>query len=500
MATLLPQPAPPRIDPLGTLFDLAQLSSMGQQFKDRRQATDERTRATESQAAIETALGQSQNQIGGAIAILERQGKWPEARLLRDKQPEIAAAGFKEQAERYKAASERLKLGGQLLQPLDGLEDPNALTSRWQETRPQLVEMFGDQPFWPAPDAQADAIRSFVPVAIERGLTTSELASRRASVMDRTAKRLSTHKASADLDKVLSADLGEYAATVDDETEWGQMVAGLKDAGASDRLLTRIGAWSPEAPARVAGLFGGKTTGGGEDAFERELARRERERGGPMDAAARSALRRQLSTDQHAPETAQDTKALSSSVAAVVQSPRTFLQMTPTRRDAIIPLLVERGFDFSSIGELTGQQKNQIEQWYQGQMSALNRARNDFNSNYSETNPNGTQLYNAERGRLTESYKLQMGGTAETPAPGRPATPKGDVLRRKVLPPTGPTAPPARPTPSAAASTPAAPPALQASVEAILSNEGPGEFDLQDADGSVMTWRKLPDGTVQRVE
>lgn len=278
-------PQQQRIDPLGTIGEMVNLSAGIERLGEYKAERKAQEQAAQQQQIMERAFNEAQGDPHQTVGLLERAGNYGLASTMRDRIQKAEAEQFTQMGDRYKASAERLKYGAAMLQGLDGA-DPDTVRKAWNGTRQTFLQDFGQTigPYGrmvPPENADPAHVQQFVDYVVPMGLSASEAATRRSSALATLADRITTAKDQADLDKVLADGMVSFAPTIDDPQEWDQHVEYLRQANMSPRMLEMVGPF--EARGDIATRLGVKAPPVKAGTLEHEFQTRAQELGVPVD-------------------------------------------------------------------------------------------------------------------------------------------------------------------------------------------------------------------------
>lgn len=436
MAQLMPMPAPQRIDPFGSLYDIAQMAMMGESVK-RQRAASAQAQEQQRRAQLVEDIYRKTGRLDRTIQELQTAGMYQEADALQVRQGEIRAANQKAAAERMTAQQKAFELSTRYLQGVEAAESPSVKQEMWRAVRPRIVEALPNFDRHVPQEYDPQWVSAAIPI----GLSSAEAIARRKEAAD---------AAQADYEAG-----GKKLARDEDAAEflrpWMETSETWEDIGEALDFGEDTYGMTPGVRQRIASVFGTMPSG-------------------KVTESQRAKLTAAFETpDDEAPD-----QTVTAQV--VRENPSVWRDLTPSTRDKLIEPLQRAGFDFGTLDDPTAQQRREIERFYQDRLSDLDRQYRDPNARMTETD------YRTARRRLRNSRNVQLGMGPEPTGPtGRGA----QMAERAAFGDQGG---------QSGAGAPAE------GARQLLESLGPGVHDLVDDEtGQTSTWRVERDGSMTRV-
>lgn len=409
----VPIPMPGPVNPLGGLQDLVSLAGMARSMKKTREADD-------SEAAIKAALTGANGDFGKASEALGKEGRWIEATKLREEHTKQRTARFEEIEKRL---GDHHTIYGQSAQMMREVETNPDL---YPQLRPKLVEMAS----LIDPRLATEIPEQYEPQRVRGMLQFAEGAAVQADAYKRSIALLKASEAAVDdkikREKLHREALGNVLSVASTEEDWTAAITNAKSAGIMDSVISEFGDWDAEAPTRAVRMLMTPEQRANADKAPTSIVQAiltARAKGDVKEVNALLGLQERMSAAQRQGES----PISADIVTAVRNNPSIWNDINPELRGNLIGPLAQAGFDFGAAAKsMTDAQKAVIERWRADAISDLNKRQADGQTEMPEAR------YRAEVNRIEQSYRVQMGTPASTPAVG---TGKASESRDAVLPP-----------------------------------------------------------------
>ena len=386
---MVPMPAPQ--DPIASLSNLMQFGANLENWSERRKGREQREN-------FDTAMRTAGGDLAKASKILNQQGDWEGANLLKAELKNLRTEAVTGMRQRF---TDQNTAYGKSQSILTTLKNQPHL---FPEARPLLMNYVGSvdprlaQEIPETADLkQIEGMLQFVVKA--KSMNDERLA---ALQLHDDAEAAADHSVDRRLKQTNS--LGRFLLTTDnDEAGWNAVIRSAPGMGYPEDVIKQYGPWTPDAtvrarrtvfpervttePSSIQGRLVAAQVAGDKTAVDKWLGLQRR-----FSDAQSSGDAASLGTDPAV-------------IQAVVDEPSVWGDVNPALRGAMIPGLVAAGFDFAAAARLLSKsQKAQIEQWHTNEISKLNQLRRQP-GRLGIT----AEEYSQEKARIEKSYKVQLG-------------------------------------------------------------------------------------------
>ena len=414
----------PQGNGLQTLSGLMSLVGGVQELRANRMALEDQTAKRASRVAVEDAFKESQGSLTGAIAVLERQQRWPEVQALKTNEATIRAKALDSFSQRLQTVKSSAGQGAELLRQVE------ATPALYPQIRPTLLDLASRID----PRLTTEIPEQYEPAKV-RGMVqfvneAATLAEGRARAVEAAKAKLT---AKGDLVKQGELDrtlVSQLFSTSPNQTDWDSAHVLAADYGVDAALLKQVGpTWSADAveQARQVGLTAEQRkpkapsdqfAGAILDAYRRKRA----------GTGTQSEINELVALQQRSREGGGGPLNTQAAVQTILKNPSIWADINPSVRDQVFVALGQAGFNFGAASQT---QKGQIERWRMDAISALKKQRDDPDSAMNPSEPGSQALYQAEADRIEQSYRVQMGETAPSPTRQPTALPSSRIQQQR---------------------------------------------------------------------